>query len=505
MITFSELREQATEFYKAIEAGRVESEGNAEEVIRYLRTGMQEIKEIKAALFPNFPVSISDNFVVEGPLQGMEYGNWEYSPTMAQIGIDFLTDPLNRMRVIYWRAMITRLGQRSDEFPYAVSTNQYVFYARGITMGVDDHKESNVMGLLRMLSETKPDWLAIKTATGWYNDWVLRLQLLIKRNQSPESQANGLTKILTTGPTGDREWGKVIQSQIDEMIKQLPSNGLVSRTWGFEIESPDCKGVEPLPGSGIDKGDDGSLRSYEANDDCECECRDCTYHECDCDNCDSYNDSPDHCGDSECTTAESAEYRSTGGIQRVKHNGMYDLCKKLKEADAEMNDSAGTHIHVYGADLTTHQVGHVLATYKRLENLFTQVCGRDDVQYARRIAVEHVRNAIKASNPRLVYDKPRAVNVSNLNTDRGTIEFRQMDCNYDADRITFFAWMVRGIVETAKRGATFSSFVNVKDIYDVVNVFGKFNYFIASENPALIVPGTKTDAYVIKRQLHVQL
>ena len=63
--------------------------------------------------------------------------------------------------------------------------------------------------------------------------------------------------------------------------------------------------------------------------------------------------------------------------------------------------------------------------------------------------------------------------------------------------------MVRGLVETAKRGATFGSFLQVQDIYDVVNVFGKFNYFIASENPALVVPGTKTDSYVVKREKHL--
>jgi len=499
-ITFSELREQATEFYKVIETTRTK---DAEDTIRYLRTGMHEVKNLKESLFPDFPVSIDENFIIEGPLNGMQYGTWEYTASSAGDGLKFLKDPLNRMRVIYWRAMVITLGNRSSEFPHAVSTNQYVFYARGLTYGLDDNIESNVMAVLRMLAETKPDRQAIKSAVGWYNDWVDRLDAIDQRYKTPEKTNTGLSKILTSGPTGDREWGKVIETQIQEMMKQLPSNGLVSRTWGFEIESPDCKGVVPLPGSGIDKGDDGSLRSYEANDECECDCRDCTYHECDCDNCDQYNDSPDHCGDSECTTAESAEYRSTGGIQRVKHNGMYHLCQKLVEEDAEMNDSAGTHIHVFAADLTTHQVGNVMATYKRLEGLFGKLCGRDDVQYARRVAVEHVRDAIKASQPKLRQDKPRAVNVSNLFNDRGTIEFRQMDCNYDADRITFFAWMVRGLVETAKRGATFSSFLQVKDIYDVVNVFGKFNYFIASENPGLAVPGTKTDATAIKRMQHI--
>lgn len=499
MITFSQMREQATQFYNVLETHRVK---DTTDTARYLRTLMSQVAEIKNREFPDFPVNISDNFVLEGPLHGKKYGNWEYSASLAKEGLEFLKDPLNRMQVTYWRAIITTLGNKSDEFPYAVGQNPYVFYARGVGYGLDDNKESNVMGLLRMLAETKPDREEIKKAIRWYNDWVLRLTEIDNRNNSTPKDT-GLSNILTSGPTGDREWGRVIESQIQEMMKQLPSNGLVSRTWGFEIESPDCKGVEPLPNSGIDKGDDGSLRSYESNDDCECECRDCVYHECDCDNCDSYNDSPDHCGADDCTTAESAEFRSTGGIQRVKHNGMYDLCQKLKDEDAEMNDSAGTHIHVFAADLTTHQVGNVMATYKRLENLFAKLSGRDDVQYARRIAVEHVRDAIKASNPALKPDKPRAVNVSNLFNDRGTIEFRQMDCNYDADRITFFAWMVRGLVETAKRGATFTSFLKVKDIYDVVNIFAKFNYFIQSENPGLAVPGTKTDATAIKRVQHI--
>jgi hypothetical protein len=500
MITFSQMREQATQFYNVLERHRVLENGDT---ARYLRTLMSEVQEIQEREFPDFPVKISDNFVVEGPLHGTQYGNWEYTASLAKDGVEFLTDPTNRMRVIYWRAIITALGNKSDQFPYAVGQNPYVFYARGIGYGLDDNKESNVMGLLKMLAEIKPDREDIKKAIKWYDDWVVRLNVVVQRNDGTKKKDTGLKSILTSGPSGDREWGKVIESQIQEMIKQLPSNGLVSRTWGFEIESPDCKGVEPLPGSGIDKGDDGSLRSYESNDECDCECRDCTYHECDCDNCDSYNDSPDHCGDSSCSTAESAEYRSTGGIQRVKHNGMYDLCQKLLDEDAEMNDSAGTHIHVFAADLTTHQVGNVMATYKRLENLFAKLSGRDDVQYARRIAVEHVRDAIKASQPTLKPDKPRAVNVSNLLNDRGTIEFRQMDCNYDADRITFFAWMVRGLVETAKRGAAFSAFLQVKDIYDVVNVFAKFNYFLASENPGLAVPGTKTDATAIKRVQHI--
>lgn len=497
MQTFTELREQALAFYKRLEEIRVFVPDTG-----YERTPYSEVKRIHENEFPNFPVKITDTFVIEGPLLGQEYGNWEYTSQMAEKSLPFVNDRSNRLKLIYWKALITAFGHDMENRPYGVGFNNHVVYARSVSeYGYDDNKETIAMFALRKIAEVRPDTETVKQAARYVDDWISRLNRLA----APASKSNeerGLGKVLSEGPTGGREFQILMEQQLAILMKQLPSNGLAARTWGFEIESPDCKGVEPLKGSGIDKGEDGSLRSYESNDDCECGCSDCVYHECDCDNCDQQNDDPQHCNDSDCSTAESAEFRSTGGIQRVIHNGMYALCEDLTNDEAEMNDSAGTHIHVFGADLTTKEVGQVLASYKRLEGLFKVLCGREDVQYARKIAVEHVRLAIKSNNPTLKADKPRAVNVSNLLNDRGTIEFRQMDCNYDANRITFYAWLVRGLVETATRGATLTSFFGVTDFYTLVTTLGKFNYFIANENPGRVIPGTKTDAPVIQRVTH---
>lgn len=498
MKTYSELREQALQFYQKIDERRVFVENDG-----YERMPYTVVQEIKDEFFPDFPVVIGDTFIFEGPLHGQRYGNWEYSSNDATEGIKLLTNPQSRLQVIYWRALITAFAEMEEEKPYGVGTNNHVMWARNTpTYGYDDTKETMPMFILRKFAELRPNIDSMKNARSIVDRWTHILKARLDIDNGNIQGNKGLGKVLSEGPSGDKEFKILMEEQISKLIPQLPSNGLAARTWGFEIESPDCKGVEPITGSGIDKGDDGSLRSYESNDDCECGCSDCTYHECNCDNCSDYNDDPEHCGSSECTTAESAEYRSTGGIQRVKHNGMYKLCEDLINEDAEMNDTAGTHIHVWAGDLTTLQVGNVMATYKRLEGLFSVLCGRDDVQYARRVSVEHVRFALSQKDPKLKADKPRAVNVSSLMNDRGTIEFRQMDCNYNADRITFFAWVVRGLVETAKRGATMQSFFKVQDFNDVANVFGKFNYFLSSETPGLVVPGTKTDIKSVNRVTH---
>jgi hypothetical protein len=497
MITFQELREQALAFYKKLDELRVLIPDTG-----YERMSYEKVKEIHENEFPDFPALITDTFIIEGPLSRLEYGNWEYSSEGALKILPFMSDRSNRLNLIYWKATVLAFSQDQEQRPYGAGSNNSVMYARSVsTYGYDDARETTAMFVLRKLAEVRPNSVQVRDAARYVDDWVMRVNNIAMPAKKSNTE-KGLGKVLSEGPTGGREWTILMEEQIGKLIEQLPSNGLAARTWGFEIESPDCKGVEPLRGSGIDKGDDGSLRSYESNDECECGCSDCVYHECDCDNCESQNDDPQHCNDSDCSTAESAEFRSTGGIQRVKHNGMYKLCEDLTNEEAEMNDSAGTHIHVWGADLTTQQVGQVLASYKRLEGLFKVLCGREDVQYARKIAVEHIKIAIKQKGAMLKLDKPRAVNVSNLTNDRGTIEFRQMDCNYDADRITFYAWLVRGLVETAKRGATLTSFFAVTDFYDLVTTFGKFNYFIASETPDIVIPGTKTDMALMNKTVH---
>lgn len=296
-----------------------------------------------------------------------------------------------------------------------------------------------------------------------------------------------------------------IEAQVEAAYLAMPSNALTARTWGWEMEIADAKGVDAV--FGVDKGDDGSLRSYNSNDDCDCDCSDCTYHDCDCDHCDYQNTDPDHCNNSMCSSADSAEFRTKNGANRLKHAGLFKICKELEEVDAEVNDTCGVHIHVYALDLTTKQVANVMAVYKWMENIFGIIAERDDNSYSRRLPVEYIQQAYAGALPQ---DKPKAVNLTHLmagnaaylESTRGTIEFRQMAGNYNASRITTWAWIVRGLVEVMKRGAQLRDFLAVKDLNGLIEVYGKFNFFLHDENPGLLIPGGQQDKKHIQLQLH---
>lgn len=283
-----------------------------------------------------------------------------------------------------------------------------------------------------------------------------------------------------------------IRREIDNI--ELPGNWLTSRTWGFEVEVPDAKGVDVASGSGIEKGEDGSLRSYESTNDCECDCDDCTYHDCDCDYCSSQNTDPDHCGASYCATCDSAEFRSQGGISRGIHPGLVKLSQDLIAAEAENNDTAGVHIHVFARDLNMQQVCQVVATYSLLMNVLSKIAGREGTGYAATMTNEMLGNVMRKKNPSLYGEKAYAVNVMHLKNDnRGTIEFRQMACNFDWREITIWAAIVRGIVSCAKRGAKFYDYKNINTIAGIFKVFKKFNYELGFEQVDGHVYGSKID------------
>ena len=347
----------------------------------------------------------------------------------------------------------------------------------------------------KIMQETVIDKEDLVWAISAYNQRVKELTNYIHNTKKQNS--TGLEQVFESKPTPA---ANLIHEQLAELEDKI-GNGLTARTYGFEIEVPDCKGVEAT--SGFEKGEDGSLRSYESGDDCDCDCEDCTYHDCDCDWCDNRNSDPDHCGNNACSSAEGAEYRTIGGVQRMKHGGMYELCEKLNAEDAEMNDSAGTHIHVFAADLTTNQVGQVFAAYKWIENILEPIAGRRNTNYAMDLPVSYIGSAIRRVNPKLTPDKPRSVNATPLFTTRGTIEFRQMDCNLNADRINAWAWIVRGLVTVAKRGATIANYKQVTDLNDLVKLFAEFKVEPDNEHPELIIYGSKSDDDRVKRTVHV--
>lgn len=412
----------------------------------------------------------------------------------------------NRMRVITslayaraFRRVFTPDYFMSSASAFSIKLTDNI---TGNFVSEDGHKSDHLYKALEMLSLIP---ISIDDLKHGVEDWKQyrseqdhRLNVIFRNKEASE----GLKKLFESAPTVDLDKRAENIKQLNELQTKIV-NGLASRTWGFEIEVPDAKGIEAP--AGIEKGDDASLRS-ENTEDCECDCGDCTYHECDCDFCDNGNSDPDHCGDNYCASnVDSAEFRTNGGVQRVKHAGMYQLLKELNDEDAEMNNSAGTHIHVFAADLTTHQVGQVMASYTWLQNILSVVAGRRNVNYAKDVPLRDIGTAIRNRAPKLRPEKALAVNVTWVanGADRGTIEFRQMDCNLNADRITFWAWMMRGFVETAKRGASLKDFRNVKDLQGIVDVFAKFQFTLQSECPEMIIPGTRLDAANVKRQRHL--
>jgi hypothetical protein len=301
-------------------------------------------------------------------------------------------------------------------------------------------------------------------------------QIDARRNRSSE----GISRVIAEKAETElepAEW-MAIEEEIKRYQTQI-SNHIVSRTWGWEVEAPNPGGSVRTP-LGVEAGSDGSVESYETdNDGCECECRQCTYHSCDCSGCDDYNDDPEHCNDSECNNAVSYEFRTTGGITRALHPGLKTLLDQIKET--EKNDTAGTHIHVFAKDLTAKQIGTVLGAYAVTQKVWDVICGRnanDDDRcrtYANHIPVEYVAATLRSDTLYHV-GKFNAINTHHVANERGTLEFRQMNCNFDFDRITFMAWMARGLIQAVKNGAEIHEFFKVKNIADIVSIYLKYGY-----------------------------
>jgi hypothetical protein len=66
-----------------------------------------------------------------------------------------------------------------------------------------------------------------------------------------------------------------------------------------------------------------------------------------------------------------------------------------------------------------------------------------------------------------------------------------------------WAWLVRGLVEIAKRGATFGDFKKCESLDDVLKIYAKYNFTVKSENPGLLIPGSKSDLAKVKVYSHL--
>ena len=345
--------------------------------------------------------------------------------------------------------------------------------------------------MLKIVSEIKWSKETLTEAISDYNADLYNLRSRMaesSQEQTTEKTNHGISKKI------DEANEKVIDKDIIEaqiIVEQNKlQNSLTGRTWGWEVEAPN-PGEFKTP-AGVEAGTDGSVESYEEHDkDCECGCRDCTYHSCDCDNCDQYNEDPDHCGDSDCRSERSYEFRTIGGVTRVLHPGLKNLLDQISET--EKNETAGTHIHVYARDLDAFQIGTVLGAYALTQKVWDVLSGRnvnEDARcktYANLVPAEKVSYTLR--NKKLSHvGKFNAVNTHNVATDRGTLEFRQMDCNFNFQRISFMAFMVRGLVEVAKRGAKLNEFMHITDINGLIKVYAKYGFKYESETESIDNP-----------------
>lgn len=318
-----------------------------------------------------------------------------------------------------------------------------------------------------------------------YNHTLRQYKEHYDRENRLKGSGEGLSKKIQERMNQDftaAQW-MAIEDEIQTYQTKI-GNHIVSRTWGWEIEAPNPGSNVRTP-MGVEAGSDGSVESYETDSsDCECDCRDCTYHECSCENCSDYNDSPEHCSGSSCSNVTSYEFRTTGGITRALHPGLRMLLDQIK--DTEKNETAGTHIHVFAKDLTAKQIGTVLAGYAITQRIWDVICSRnvnDDNRcetYANHIPVEQISATLRTDTLYHV-GKFTAINTYHAANERGTLEFRQMDCNFSFDRITFMAWMARGLIQAVKNGAQITDFFAIKTITDFVEIYAKYGFTFEEE------------------------
>jgi hypothetical protein len=148
------------------------------------------------------------------------------------------------------------------------------------------------------------------------------------------------------------------------------------------------------------------------------------------------------------------------------------------------------------------QVAQVVAIYAITSNVLSVIAGRQNVTYAADISMSQLSKVLDKKNPKLYNDKPIAVNLGHLKG-RGTIEFRQMACNFDWREITTWAFIVRGIVNAAKRGATFRDFKHVTDLNNLLDRIAKFNHVLGNETPEEHVYGSRVDKNIIERGVFI--
>lgn len=245
------------------------------------------------------------------------------------------------------------------------------------------------------------------------------------------------------------------------------------RTYGFEIETPTADDIQnnayrvirqmnlareaddphakPLHLEQIlEWKGDGSVTGENQNEECECDCSDCRYHECDCDDCDNRNTDPEHgCGSDYCYNSGTYQEITSIGGTTTTHPLSLEILADAKLYEAEINDTCGVHIHVGSGDLTPAQVAGVVSAYRALADILDPIAERSGAYYCQENTDLDIARARRGEGT----EKYRAVNTApHFSTYRpDTIEFRQHAGTGSTVAVRAWAVLLVHLVEYAKR------------------------------------------------------
>ena len=250
------------------------------------------------------------------------------------------------------------------------------------------------------------------------------------------------------------DWAKFRQSFSNEAPpRETP------RTWGFEIETPEAdelyNALDSEQLATMEFCEDASIEGA-GNDDCECDCRWCYYHECDCDSCEvEGSNDPEHgCGSDSCYS-EGTEYQEVktldGGVNTTHPEALTYLVEAGLET-VKITHQCGLHLNIGTADLTPQQVAKVLTAYRVGGWLFDTIAGRTGNRYAQPIAPEQEQATHKGEATGKYYAVNTQHHFNNIkhNTKRTRLEFRQHAGENSASQIRAWAWLLCELVEFGK-------------------------------------------------------
>jgi len=279
--------------------------------------------------------------------------------------------------------------------------------------------------------------------------------------QTPRERAKQMTTTITDHTEAVNrqtqlitDWAKFRQSFSNEAPpRDTP------RSWGFEIETPEADELynalnrEQL--ATMEFCEDASIDGA-GNDECECECRYCYYHDCSCDSCEvEGSDDPEHgCGSSDCYQ-EGTEYQEVktlnGGVKTTHPEALTHLVGAGLET-VKITDQCGLHLNIGSADLTPLQVAKVLTAYRLGAWLFDTITGRPNNRYSQKLDPDQERLARleEATGKYSTVNTQHHFNNIKHNPERTRLEFRQHAGENSASEIRAWAWLLCELVEFAK-------------------------------------------------------